>query len=167
MAVENQVAQVIESYFDHHKLDDVFRFVTIVTLRQDGVVVYSNETAEEMMTIGALMTGAWQASKALLDTLPNNNEEENVLRFSFDSSSSGVYILPLDIGSQKLFLGMIFDNEINPALLKNKMRKLATELSQYFISNSDKYAIKTQSDEFLFQEISDDEIDNLFSFAGN
>jgi len=173
MVSQNKIAQVIDSFFDANHLDATFREIIIVALRDDGVLLYSNQSEDGLQAVGALMSGAWQAAHALMNIVPDYEVSQDVLRFSFDTASSGVYILPLDLGVKKIFLGMIFKEELNPAFLKNKMRGLTQELSEFFISHEEMYDVEkevkkemSKKDNFLFSEISDEEIDNLFSFNG-
>ena len=60
-------------------------------------------------------------------------------------------------------MGLFYRDEINPAVLKNKLRRV----SQQIIQEMDVYfeARKTL-EQPLFENITDDEIEKLFSFAG-
>ena len=86
---------------------------------------------------------------------------DGLFRFSFDTSSSGIYILPLDINSKKYYLGAIFYNQINPAILKNELKKLLFSF-QSEILNFDEEEVKNQS--FLFGNITDKEMNDIFTF---
>lgn len=126
--------------------------------RPDGVLLYDSGNSTEAATIGALVSGAWQASRALA------GKSKEYFRFSFDTSDSGVYILPVEITSKEFFVACIYENVTNTGQLKMKLRKLKTQIEEQF-KNAD-YNDNSSAD-FLFRNITDDEIDNLFAIAGN
>lgn len=137
---------------------------TLILARQDGVVVFEQDQQideRSKQTLGALMAGAWQAAQAMADLFPT--DENRFFRLGFDTSDSGIYILPIDANTERYYLGLFFRNEINPALLKNKLRtvsqQVVEELSIYF-------AARKSIDKPLFENISDEEIEKIFSFAG-
>ncbi|MBK23783.1 MAG: hypothetical protein CME70_07225 [Halobacteriovorax sp.] len=137
---------------------------TLILARQDGVVVFEQDqeiSEKDKQTLGALMAGAWQAAEAMANFFPV--EEKNYFRLGFDTSDSGIYILPINASTEKFYLGLFFKNEINPAILKNKLRNVSQqiieELSIYFDA-------RENMEEPLFENITDDEIEKIFSFAG-
>lgn len=137
---------------------------TLILARQDGVVVFEQDNSLEeksKQTLGALMAGAWQAAQAMADLFPT--DENRFFRLGFDTSDSGIYILPIDAKTEKFYLGLFFKNEMNPAILKNKLRNVSQqvmeELAVYFAARKD-------LDKPLFENITDEEIENIFSFAG-
>lgn len=137
---------------------------TLILVRQDGVVVYEQDkdlSKKNKQALGALMAGAWQAAQTMASFFPGN--ENNYFRLGFDTSDSGVYVLPIEAAAEKFYLGLFYKNEINPALLKNKLRNVSQqvveELGIYFEA-------RESLNEPLFENITDDEIDKIFSFAG-
>ena len=137
---------------------------TLILVRQDGVVVFEQDndlSADHKQSLGALMAGAWQAAQAMTDFFPGH--DHNYFRLGFDTSNSGIYILPVEAASEKFYIGLFFKNETNPAILKNKLRNLShqivEELGVYFEA-------RESLDKPLFENITDDEIDNIFSVAG-
>lgn len=137
---------------------------TLILVRQDGVIVYEqdkNLSDSDKQSLGALMAAAWQAAKAMTSFFPK--AENDYFRLGFDTSDSGVYVLPIEAAQEKFYLGVFFKNELNPAILKNKLRKVTQEiideLGIYFQARED-------LNEPLFDNITDDEIDKIFSFVG-
>jgi len=124
-----------------------------------------------------LLGGVWQASKALSDFIPQTQESKQAehsfgeeFRLSFDTSSKGVYIVPLKILDEELFLGLIYFDEVNPGSIKSKTRELALKLSesletQIKSQNTHKSVEGKKINDFLFDDITDAEMDHLFSFG--
>ena len=172
----NKIPLFVKNFFDSCEIDEKINRFSFFMIRGDGVVLYSNNNSTSKMdksSIGALLSGVWQASKALSTFIPTN-EAEDVFRLSFDTSSQGIYIVPVQSEIEELYLGLIYHEEINPGFLKNKMREMALSFSVY-LSNE----LKTNSDliskpsktinknEYLFSDISDAEMDQMFAFTKN
>lgn len=136
----------------------------IVLLRSDGIHIYSNvESQFETSSIGALVSGLWHAAQSL-SAMTNTKTSEDEFRLSFDTSLDGLHVLPLKIMGEIYFLCAIFSSEQNPGKLKRLIRLLRDNLEVYLSGYSkDQSANRT---EYLFKEISDDEIEKLFSFGG-
>lgn len=133
--------------------------------RDDGIPLYGNYKELDRNSVGALMAGTWQAANALSSFL-KAKEKSEIFRFSYDTSESGIYILPFSIKKNSFLLGVIFQGQINPGLIKSKMRFMLDNLLQY-VENLKEEAPKLERDNFLFNEISDKEIDRLFAFERN
>jgi hypothetical protein len=169
--IENLIPRYVESFFKSCEVDNKLNRYSFFLIRQDGVVLYHNNDLGNSLSkssIGALLGGVWQASKALSDFIPKKEKDEG-FRLSFDTSSQGIYILPIKIYEEELFLGLIYFDEVNPGLVKNKIREMAASFSEYMhfelknkITKSPKEKIKK---DFLFQDITDAEMDKLFSFG--
>lgn len=137
----------------------------IIILRRDGICVYSNiKSQHESASMGALMGGLWQAGEALLK-LTHKDPQFLSFRLGFDTSSDGLYILPLKVDDQMYFLGGVFSDKNNPAKLKQQLRLLKDNLEMYLGEHAPEIS-EEKRDGFLFNEISDEEMDNLFSFGG-
>ena len=140
--------------------------------RGDGVPIYfhSGEGAQiDKPTVGALLVGAWQASKALSSFIPNGSKD-SVFRLNFDTSSSGLYALPVDLYGQEYYIGIIYHGQLAPGKIKATMRNLSTKLKFSLDKQNNVISNTRHSDneeEYLFKDISDNEMDNLFAFAGN
>ena len=135
--------------------------------RVDGILVFSTDKSksiEDQASVGALIGGVWQAAETRSSFIPGFCEKD-VYRFSFDTSSRGIYIYPIAVGTVKYYLSLTFADEINPGLVKSTLRTLAEELTLYLIKNSNIENIS--EDGFLFKDITDEEMDNIFSTAGH
>lgn len=137
---------------------------TLILARQDGVIVYEqdeNLSVNKKQALGALMAGAWQAAEAMSDFFPT--ETNSFFRLGFDTSDSGIYILPIETSEEVFYVGLFYKNELNPAILKNKLRSLSQqilqELSIYFDA-------RENMNKPLFENITDAEIEKIFSVAG-
>ncbi len=151
---------LISDYFDNNCDFDV-SMTTIV--RADGIVVYSSrDLAPKAASIGALVGGVWQAAEAL-NTHSGKGEEISEYRFSFDKTDSGIYILPVMIEKNYYYIATLYSDTFNPALLKRNFRLLKEDVEKFLSKNKVK---KTHlREDFLFKNITDEEIDNLFSFG--
>ena len=141
--------------------------VGVVVTREDGIAIYSS-LSKDKSSYSALMAGIWQASRETMGLISENlNEHE--FRLSFDTSSSGLLVLPLEVEKKLFLLGAVYTDQTNPAQVKVKLRVLRDKLSQYLRENKDEEKINKigEKAKFLFKDISDDEMDNLFSFVGD
>ncbi len=146
----------MDSLKDNFKpLIDQFKLSTqhILVCRKDGIPLMTHNI-DNSDGRGALVAGAWQAIEAVLES--NQNRE---MRLSFDSTESGVYILPLD-EELNFYSVMIFENIMNPGQLKNQFRLFRDELRTHLTV----LAEDINDNKVLFENITDEEIDTLFSF---
>ena len=155
---------------------DAFSDSSLYLVRKDGLIFYSLENDQknekETQSIGVLLGGAWQAASALADLVGKDEKAKKIdsqpLRLSFDSSSKGLFILPLSLGGEDYFISIIFQETVNPAPLRNKLRLLRN----YLKDSEDKLTLQKaapspEREGYLFENITDDEMDNLFSSHGN
>ncbi len=178
MKVNNNIPKYVETFFKSCEIDEKLNRYSFFLIRYDGVVLYHNNNLANSISkssIGALLGGVWQAAKALSDFIPKDKKSEDQnegFRLSFDTSSQGVYVLPISVGSEELYLGLIYHNEINPGFVKNKIREMAAGFSEYLEQelkenfNHNQTRI-TENNNFLFGDITDSEMDRLFAFAKN
>ena len=153
-------------FFNTTKFDLDYSRISIFILRKDGVIVHSisDKAQGEISSIGALLGGVWQAAEALSDFIPNKSEGVE-FRLGFDSTRDGVYLLPINVFDTVYYLGVIYHGAVNPGQLKSRVRSIAFKLEPFLEANADiKNKIKNQ---FLFDDISNDEMDQLFAFAEN
>ncbi len=154
--------QIVRQFFDeneYHKLAD-----KIVIIRGDGIAIYSNfEDYLEAQTVGALVSGVWQAAESL-SSLLNKNESFLDFRLGFDTSADGLYILPFTILEKTYYIGAIYGDADNPGKLKRNMRLLKDNVEVYL----SKFSLDPEKnrEEYLFENISDEEMDKLFAFGG-
>ena len=172
----NKIPRYVQAFFESCKIDEKINNFSFFMIRSDGVVLYHNNTSRDSISkssIGALLSGVWQASKALSDFIPKEEAKEGY-RLSFDTSSQGIYVVPISTEIDELYLGLIYHDEVNPGFIKNKMREMALSFAEFL--NQELKTHKAQQEiknnvfdknDFLFADISDSEMDRLFSFIKN
>ncbi|MDC1173876.1 hypothetical protein OAT67_00640 [Bacteriovoracaceae bacterium] len=136
--------------------------ISIFVARMDGVILFSNEKPpldKNKESIGALVAGLWQAAELSNQFLESAQEDT---RLSFDTSDGGIYVLPISISNEKHLYGAMYSGQINPGMIKNLIRKLRDK-SELELRNE----VSTLKSEYLFNNVTDEEVDNLFSFVGN
>lgn len=173
MKAKTNLPKLVTQFFDSCEINKNLDRYYLFLIRQDGVVLYHNKNINDSThkaSIGALLGGVWQASKALAGFIPNESATD-VFRLSFDTSSRGVYILPVYFHDEEFYLGLIYHDEVNPGFLKSKMRELGDQFKFYLETQVAAFLpepkTKKTTEENLFENITDEEMDRLFSFAGN
>ena len=130
--------------------------------RSDGVPLYvRNELNSEFddASVGALLGGVWQAARAMASFIPNSSMEEEY-RLSFDTSDKGIYIVPINLDGEEVYLGLIYFNEVNPGMIKAKLREISWRFLEFWSLVNFK---EEAQDSSLFNNITDEEMDNLFA----
>ncbi len=163
-----EIPKYIEEFFLSFDVDQRLNRFSFFLIRQDGVILYQNKKDKLINThsIGALLGGVWQASHALSEFIPSKSKEVDY-RLSFDTSSDGIYIVPIDTVTDKFYLGLIYYNELNPGFLKSKIRDIATSLAEYLLMQKVVKKDNLKIEKPLFENITDAEMDRIFSFAKN
>lgn len=173
MKANNNIPKFVETFFQSCEIDEKINRYSFFLIRYDGVVLYHNNNLADSLSkssIGALLGGVWQAARALADFIPKEQSKEGY-RLSFDTACQGVYIVPITVYEEELFLGLIYHEEVNPGFIKNKIREMAASFAQ-FLEQELKEAsvqgkIRGTNNKFLFGDITDSEMDRLFAFAKN
>ena len=133
--------------------------VSLYVMHSDGMVAYHNSADRGgSEIIGSLVCGAWHASHAIL-----GSECDDDFRFSFDTGSHGVHVLPLSIGGKRFYLAGVFSQTVNIGQLKMKLKNIKFSIENKL--NDTALDEEAPSDEVLFSGITDKEIDRLFVFA--
>jgi hypothetical protein len=165
---QNLIPKYIEQFFKSCEIDERLNRYSFFLIRYDGVVLYHNDNMENPLSkssIGALLGGVWQAARALASFIPEETEE--VYRLSFDTASRGVYVVPVNVRTEEFYLGLIYHNEVNPGLIKNKIRDMAHGFTAYMEGElKNQPVLFTQNkkkNEYLFNDISDVEMDRVFA----
>jgi hypothetical protein len=136
--------------------------------REDGITIYDTVQDKTTTSVSALVSGVWQASEALMG-LAHPNQDVMEFRLGFDTSSQGIYLFPFSLTGKRYFLGAIYHDCVNPGQLKRQVAMIKEEMDRLFQDEPATVVVaktKIQSgnrEGFLFQEITDDEIDRLFS----
>jgi hypothetical protein len=175
MSQRNSIPHYVETFFKSCEIDDKLNRYSFFLIRHDGVVLYHNNNLGDSLSkssIGALLGGVWQAANALASFIPKEESKEGY-RLSFDTSAQGVYIVPISVGDEELYLGLIYHDEVNPGFIKNKIREMASSFSEFLEAELKESITRKQSQkkthttksEFLFGDITDSEMDRLFAFA--
>ncbi len=150
------IEEKINKFITEYDMDSANHFL----LRKDGICLYSNFSKEGSESTIALMAGMWQASEALGKFANIENEEG---RICYESSSSGIIIHKLN-NNTNLIYAVQYSNIVNPGYMKMKLKNMISKIDEEkieetYINNKINY-----NSEFLFSEISDDEIDRMFNF---
>jgi hypothetical protein len=137
--------------------------------REDGITIYDTVQNNTTTSVSALVSGVWQASEALMG-LAHPNQDVMEFRLGFDTSSQGIYLFPFSLLGKRYFLGAIYHECVNPGQLKRQVVMIKEEMDRLFEGQLQVTKVKTETkinsgarEGFLFQEITDEEIDRLFS----
>lgn len=134
--------------------------------RDDGITIYDSVQNNTTTSVAALVSGVWQASEALMDLVHKPNEVME-FRLGFDTSSQGIFLFPFLLTGKKYFLGALYNDCLNPGQLKRQIALIKEEMERIFINEPiPKKAIMSTREGYLFQDISDAEIDRIFSLGG-
>ena len=120
------VTKYVESFFKSCEINDKIQRYSFFLIRHDGVVLYHNNNLANSLTkssIGALLGGVWQAARALASFIPKEESSEGY-RLSFDTTDQGIYIVPIKVRTEELYLGLIYHGGVNPGFIKNKISLL-------------------------------------------
>ncbi len=159
----------ISEFFNKNGVEDKFGPLNVFITRPDGHIIFKKTPSSHKTdtSIGALIAGLWQASQALSSIISNNEGPSNY-RLSYDTSSNGVYVLPITHGSELYCVGVVFNQVVNPGALKNYLRDLQARLQHYLeskpIAVAPKLASTIEKENYLFNDLTDAEVDQLFNF---
>ena len=159
------IPQRLNTFFINKGLADWPSLKALFVLRHDGQVLYRYPELKEDMSMGALVGGAWQAAVTLSRFIDEHIREEH-FRLSFDTSDTGVYVLPVGYLQESLYIGLLYKEELNPAQLKNSLRILRNNLKSYLGELSVSVSPQNLHKKRLFENITDEEMNQLFSEAG-
>ncbi len=156
----------LEEHFEKFSGRNILAKATILALSHDGRVYGQlgiKKSATDIQSLGALLVGMWQASEAVKGFMDTSQTDD--LNMSFQSSHSGFFILRPGERNPNVFWGLLFENETNPGKIKLYFKKLRDHFEGVEILPA-----KNKDDEgdgsYLFKDITEDEVDKLFSFAG-
>jgi hypothetical protein len=159
LSVTEKVKLILEP-----KLDGINArlFVT----REDGITIYDSIQNNTTTSVAALVSGVWQASEALMGLVYKQSDVMD-FRLGFDTSSQGIFLFPFSLSGKRYFLGAIYNDCLNPGQLKRQIALIKEEMERLFINEPiPKKSVVSKRQDFLFQDISDAEIDRLFSLGG-
>ena len=134
--------------------------------REDGITIYDSVQNNTTTSVAALVSGVWQASEALMG-LVYKQDDVMEFRLGFDTSSQGLFLFPFSLSGKRYFLGAIYAECLNPGQLKRQVAMIKEEMERIFINvPAPKKKLVSSRQDFLFQDISDADIDRLFSLGG-
>jgi hypothetical protein len=135
--------------------------------REDGITIYDSVQNHTTTSVAALVSGVWQASEALMGLVHTQNDVME-FRLGFDTSSQGLFLFPFTLSGKRYFLGSIYSECLNPGQLKRQVAMIKQEMERLFVNAPapKKNTFVSSRQDFLFQDISDAEIDRLFSLGG-
>ena len=134
--------------------------------REDGITIYDSVQDNTTTSVAALVSGVWQASEALMNLVYQQNDVRE-FRLGFDTSSQGIYLFPFSLTGKRYFLGAIYSECLNPGQLKRQIALIKEEMERTFEAEPlPKKAVASVRQGYLFQDISDAEMDRLFSLGG-
>lgn len=137
--------------------------------REDGITIFDSVQDQTTTSVAALVSGLWQASEALMG-LAHPDQDVMEFRLGFDTSSQGIYLFPFKLEGKRFFLGAIYKECLNPGQLKRQVALIKEEMDRLFVEIPSVKAtpkVKTTDREgYLFKDISDEEINRLFSVGG-
>jgi hypothetical protein len=134
--------------------------------REDGITIYDSVQDKTTTSVAALVSGVWQASEALMSLVTGENEAME-FRLGFDTSSQGIYLFPFSLDGKRYFLGAIYSDCLNPGLLKRQVGLIKEEMEITLQKTmTPKTAVSSKRQGYLFQDITDLEMDRLFALGG-
>lgn len=138
--------------------------------REDGITIFDSIQDQTTTSVAALVSGLWQASEALMG-LAHPDQDVMEFRLGFDTSSQGIYLFPFNLEGKRFFLGAIYKECLNPGQLKRQVALIKEEMDRLFVEIPSPVKttpkVKTTDREgYLFKDISDEEINRLFSVGG-
>lgn len=134
--------------------------------REDGITVYDTVQDNTTTSVAALVSGVWQASEALMGLVGSDSEVMD-FRLGFDTSSQGIYLFPFALSGKRYFLGAIYEDCLNPGQLKRQVAMIKEEMDRLYAEEDPKpMPVSTEREGYLFQDITDEEMDRLFALGG-
>lgn len=152
----------LREHFKSFNRTDIFENVTVFLITKTGQVLeklgcpWEKDTA----SLGALFVGILEASEAVKETVSGKNNEEMDLAYS--SSETGFFILRPSPENPEVFWVFLYQKVLNPG----KTRLYAKRLRDHFDNIKIIEKNLKSSDKNLFENITDKEVDDLFSFVG-
>jgi len=128
----------------------------VVLCKKDGSILFDSHYGkrDHFLEVMALIVGSVSATEQIAKTM--SVEKNSDFMMSFANSSHGIFAMPtMSSDSIELYVILLFENELNPAQFKIKIRKIC----QYLLEN---IRLKENKKNLLFENITDDEIERMF-----
>ncbi len=160
MTIENTLLE----HFSKITFDLPKKGLTVLAISAEGQVLTQMgelRDSKELQSLGALLAGVWQASEALKDFMSEEDSRED-LKLNFQNAHSGYLLLPPTQKNPRIVFAFVFEKQTNPGKIKHLAGKIRDHFDEIEIMNLD----TGKEEELLFKDITEDEVDKLFSFAG-
>jgi|SRR5690606_20155284 len=135
----------------------------LMIANQDGICLFSNKKDASDISLGALLGGVWQASRALLDVKKIGHSRISELRLAYDDGENGFCVVAVEIAGRLSYACLLFSNEVAPGAVRTQLRHWCDDLAECL---KDWKAPASRSG-YLFKDVTDEEIDRLFGFGSN
>lgn len=160
MTIENRLLE----HFSKIEFNIPSKGLTVLAISAEGQILSQmgqQRDSRELQSLGALLAGVWQASEALKDFMSDDDSKED-LRLNFQNAHSGYLLLPPSDKNPKIVFAFVFEKQTNPGKIKHLAGKIRDHFDDIEILNQE----SGKEEELLFKDITEDEVDKLFSFAG-
>ncbi len=160
MTIENRLLE----HFSKINFDLPSVGLTVLAISAEGQVLAQmgdERESKELQSLGALLAGVWQASEALKEFMSDDGPKDD-LRLNFQNAHSGYLLLPPTEKNPKIVFAFVFQKQTNPGKIKHLAGKIRNHFNEIEILKMD----NGKEEELLFKDITEDEVDKLFSFAG-
>lgn len=144
--------QTITNYIQEIGAEDA----QVVLCKKDGSILFDSHYGkrDHFLEVMALIIGSVSATEQISKTI--SAESNSDFMMSFANSSHGIFAMPTKSSDKiELYVILLFESQLNPALYKIKLRKIC----QFLLEN---IKLKENRKNLLFENITDDEIERMF-----
>lgn len=147
--------QSITNYLSEKGINDAEVFLTDM----DGYLLYTSKDQVDKSLI-ALIAGVYQGARKLYGIMAQG---QDIPALSLGEGAENLFVTQVTIKGRELLLSSALKGIAYPARYKMYLKHLADELVEnYPIEDSVQLPEKNEEGGFLFSDISDEEVDNLF-----
>lgn len=154
----------IEDFRQDKRIDDAEIYLTDL----DGYMIYTTKRSVDQSLI-ALIAGVYQGSKKMLEFL---SDDHDMPALSLGNTGSSIFVKSFNIGKKELLLSAVLKDVDFQSRYKMYLNLLSDELMENYPSvDIEKETVKQntetkENNKFLFDDISDEEVDHLFTDIG-
>lgn len=160
--------EFFKNYIEEFRLDKRIDDAEIYLTDLDGYMIYTSKRNVDQSLI-ALIAGVYQGSKKMLEFLSDDHE---IPTLSLGNSGSSIFVKSFSVGKKELLLSAVLKDVDFQSRYKMYLNLLSDELMENYPTTDSENEITKQSSEtkqnnkFLFDDISDEEVDHLFTDIG-
>jgi hypothetical protein len=185
---DENILDKIQIFFSQKIEVDLLNFAKCLILRRDGIIIFSSDKSKnDWQSFAGVVGGVWQGLSVLAPLINwQGNLEQVVLDLDLNNSrSNGILLAPINIKGQELVSVFLYSEIINKGKIIYRIKKCVHQLTNYLNQNlnlnlslnqnQNQNQNKSEKDSFrktssnkvppLFINITDNEIDQLFSFV--